>query len=125
MKCALRTTLKSGVLAMLLTAAVITSAAAQSAETLGVMGMVNRSMRNAYRALDPNTSMEELARIQRHYSGWANRMQGFVTEQEMRNRLAQRYYAEQAYRQRIEAQQAADQARLQAEALLQWLRNNQ
>ena len=37
-------------LALMLTAAGLTPAAAQSMETLGVMGMVNRSMRDAQRA---------------------------------------------------------------------------
>ncbi len=59
--------------------------------------------------------------IQRRYNYSTNALQGFVTQMEMRNRLAQRYYEEQAYRERIQRQEDADAAITAARSLLWWL----
>jgi hypothetical protein len=88
--------------------AVLTPLSAQSLETLGVMGMVNRAMSDANRALAPTTSAAERARIQAHYNGLAAQWQGYVVTEQMRLKLAQRYHYEQRRR--------SDEARRLSEA---------
>lgn len=97
------------------------TAPVNAGDTAAIMGFVNNAMSDASRALDSSTSTQELGQIQHHYEGWANRFGGSVSEMEMRNRLAQRYYEEQAYRQQTQATQDADDAQRQAQEVLNYV----
>jgi hypothetical protein len=92
-----------------------------------VLRSLNTQMGQAAIALNPNTSMEELARIRRQYAGWAERMSGSVSEMETRTRLAKRWQQERAARQRAEAIQQAQEAERQAKAVqayVDWVLRN-
>jgi len=112
-------TIRNAALALLLTAVTVTPVAAN--DTLAVIGMINRIGHDQNRILNPNTSIATIMQIQRRYNYSTNALQGFVTQMEMRNRLAQRYYEEQAYRERIQRQEDADAAITAARSLLWWL----